>query len=171
VLCRTGLTRSRGTGILAYMPQKTLIKSLNFQTCSVTTPHFTTVFAHLKVISVLLDLFSNYKHSTFTCPTGGLRGCRQDSGGQGSCSHHSGSDSAVGGPACSALCSHVRSVGRGGGKARRAGLLGGGRAVGRRGARLAGEQWALYAAKLTLARAGGGEDKKARSCRDSMTLC
>jgi hypothetical protein len=101
----------------------------------------------------------------------GLRGCRQDGGGQGSCSHHSESDFAVGGPACSALCSHVRSVGRGGGKARRAGLLGGGGAVGRRGARLAGEQWALCAAKLTLARAGGGEDKKARSCRDSMTLC
>ena len=90
---------------------------------------------------------------------------------QGSCSHHSGSDSAVGGPACSALCSHVRSGGRGGGKARRAGRLGGGGAVGRRGVRLTGEQWALYAAKLTLARAGGGEDKKARSCRDSMTLC
>ena len=101
----------------------------------------------------------------------GLRGCRQDGGGQGSCSHHSGSDFAVGGPACSALCSHVRSVGRGGGKARRAGLLGGGGAVGRRGVRLAGEQWALCAAKLTPARAGGGEDKKARSCRDSMTLC
>ncbi len=31
-------------------------------------------------------------------------------------------------------------------------------------------QWALCAAELTLARAGGGEDKKA-SCRDSMTLC
>ena len=62
-------------------------------------------------------------------------------------------------------------VGRGGGKARRAGLLGGRGAVGRRGVRLAGEQWALCAAKLTLARAGGGEDKKARSCRDSMTLC
>ena len=60
---------------------------------------------------------------------------------------------------------------RGGGKARRAGLVGGGGAVGRRGVRLAGEQWALRAAKLTLARAGGGEDKKARSCRDSMTLC
>ena len=101
----------------------------------------------------------------------GLRGCRQDGGGQGSCSHHSESDFAVGGPACSALCSHVRSVGRGGGKARRAGLLEGGGAVGRRGVRLAGEQWALCAAKLTLARAGGGEDKKARSCRDSMTLC
>ena len=57
------------------------------------------------------------------------------------------------------------------GKARRAGLSGGGGAVGRRGVRLAGEQWALCAAKLTLARAGGGEDKKARSCRDSMTLC
>ena len=42
----------------------------------------------------------------------GLRGCRQDGGGQGSCSHHPGSDFAVGGPACSALCSHVRPVGR-----------------------------------------------------------
>ena len=102
----------------------------------------------------------------------GLRGCRQDCGGQGSCSHHSGSDFAVGGPACSALCSHVRSVGRGGWKARREGLWGGGGTVGRRGVRLAGEQWAICAAKLTLARAGGGEDKKkARSCRDSMTLC
>ena len=101
----------------------------------------------------------------------GRRGCRQDGGGQGSCSPHSESDFAVGGPACSALCSHVRSVGREGGKARRAGLWGGEGAVGRRGVRLAGEQWALCAAKLTLARAGGGEDKKARSCRDSMTLC
>ncbi len=101
----------------------------------------------------------------------GLRGCRQDGGGQGSCSHPSGNDFAVGGPACPALCSHVRSVGRGWGKARRAGLLGGGGAVGRRGVRLAGEQWALCAAKLTPARAGGGEDKKARSCRDSMILC
>ena len=100
----------------------------------------------------------------------GLRGCRQDGGGQGSCSHHPGSDFAVGGPACSVLCSHVRSLGEEG-KARRAGLLGGRGAVGRRGVRLAGEQWALCAAKLTLARAGGGEDKKARSCRDSMTLC
>ena len=102
---------------------------------------------------------------------GGLRGCRQDGGGQGSCLRRSGSDSAAGGLECWALCLHVRSIGRGGGNARRAGLLGGRGAVGRRGVRLAGEQWALCAAKLTLARAGGGEDKKARSCRDSMTLC
>ena len=47
---------------------------------------------------------------------GGLRGCRQDGGGQGSCSHHSESDFAVGGPACSALCSHVRSLGEEGGR-------------------------------------------------------
>ncbi len=102
---------------------------------------------------------------------GGLRGCRQDGGGQGSCLHSSGSDSSVGGPACSALCSHVRSIGRGGGKARRAGLLGGGGAVGRWCVRLAGGQWSLCAAELTLARAGGGEDKKVRSCRVRMTLC
>jgi hypothetical protein len=93
----------------------------------------------------------------------GLRGDRQDGGGQGSLLHSSGSDSAVGGPACSALCSHVCSVGRGGGKARRAGLLGGGGAAGRRCVRLVGGQWELCAAELTLARAGGGEDKIARS--------
>ena len=46
----------------------------------------------------------------------GLRGCRQDGGGQGSCSHHPGSDFAVGGPACSVLCSHVRSLGEEGGR-------------------------------------------------------
>ena len=42
--------------------------------------------------------------------------------------------------------------------------------MGRLCVRLTGGQWALCAAELTLARAGGGEDKKA-SCRDSMTLC
>jgi len=52
----------------------------------------------------------------------GLRGCRQDGGGQGSCLHRSGSDCAVGGPACSALCSHVRPMLLG------AGLSGAGRA-------------------------------------------
>jgi hypothetical protein len=41
--------------------------------------------------------------------------------------------------------------------------LGGGGAAGRRCVRLVGGQWALYVAELTLARAGGGEDKKARS--------
>jgi len=45
---------------------------------------------------------------TASGPWWGLRGCRQDDGDQGSCLHLSGSDSAVGGPACSALCSHVR---------------------------------------------------------------
>ena len=69
------------------------------------------------------------------------------------------------------LCSHVRSVGRGGGKTRRADLLGGGGVVGRRYVRLAVGQWALCAAELTFARAGGGENKKARICRDSMNLC
>ena len=41
--------------------------------------------------------------------------------------------------------------------------MGGGGAAGRRCVRLVGGQWALYVAELTLARAGGGEDKKARS--------
>ena len=57
------------------------------------------------------------------------------------------------------------------GEGEEGGPVGRGGAVGRRGVRLAGEHWALCAAKLTPARAGGGEDKKARSCRDSMTLC
>jgi len=60
------------------------------------------------------------------------RGCRRDGGGQGSCLRRSGSDSAAGGPECWALCLHVRSIGRGGGKARRADLLGEGVEVGRR---------------------------------------
>ena len=38
--------------------------------------------------------------------------------------------------------------------------MGGGGAAGRRCVRLVGGQWALYVAELTLARAGGGEDKK-----------
>ena len=45
-----------------------------------------------------------------------------DGGGQGSCLRRSGSDSAVGGPACSALCSSVRAMLLG------AGLCGAGRA-------------------------------------------
>ena len=40
--------------------------------------------------------------------------------------------------------------------------MGGGGAAGRRCVRLVGGQWALYVAELTLARAGGGEDKKKR---------
>jgi hypothetical protein len=38
----------------------------------------------------------------------GARGCRRDGGGRGSCLRCSGDGSAAGGPACSALCSHVR---------------------------------------------------------------
>jgi hypothetical protein len=97
-------------------------------------------------------------------------GCRQNGGGQGSCLRRSGSDSAAGGLECWALCLHVRSIGRGGGNARRAGLLGEGGSVGRRWVRLACLR-ARCAAELTPERAGGGEDKKARPCRDRMTLC
>ena len=39
-------------------------------------------------------------------------------------------------------------------------MVGGGGAAGRWCVRLVGGQWALYVAELTLARAGGGEDKK-----------
>ena len=52
----------------------------------------------------------------------GARGCRRDGGGRGSCLRRSGGGSTTGGPACSALCSHVRPMLLG------AGLYGAGRA-------------------------------------------
>ena len=48
----------------------------------------------------------------------GARGCRRDGGGRGSCLRRSGGGSAAGGPACSALCSHVRHMLLGAGLAR-----------------------------------------------------
>ena len=45
-------------------------------------------------------------------------GCRRDGGGRGSCLRRSGGGSAAGGPACSALCSHVRHMLLGAGLAR-----------------------------------------------------
>jgi hypothetical protein len=99
------------------------------------------------------------------------RGCRRDGGGQGSCLHSSESVSAVGGPGCWALSLHVRFIGCGSGKARRVGPSGDRGAIGRRWERLAGGQWVRCTADLNPERAGGGEHKKARSCRDGMTLC
>jgi hypothetical protein len=98
------------------------------------------------------------------------RGRQQDGGGEGPHLIRSRSDPAVGGPVCSVLCERALHWER-----RWEGEDSGPAGPGGRGwAPVCAADWrAVGAARsgLTLERAGGGEGKKARSCRDSMTVC